>query len=146
SPIDAPQSLRPCGWERGHRSNSSVIFGDPKSLFRAIAATVAAFANTAGGTLLVGVQDDHTLEGLRAESPQARDRFVQALWNTIRDMIRPTPVLDLHFEETQGATIARLCVPRGLDPLYGMSGVVYVRRGAATVPAQPEEIQRLLEQ
>lgn len=120
--------------------------GDRRALFRAIAAAITAFANTEGGTVLVGVGDDRHVEGLRGQGPEEEDRFLQAVWNVIRDTIRPVPMVDVHLEEAKGVTVARICVPRGVDPLYCVGGVVYVRRGAETVPAQPEDIKRLLEQ
>ena len=71
---------------------------------------------------------------------------MQAVENAIRDTIRPVPKVHVHIDNVQAAMVGRICVPRGLEPVYCVGGVVYIRKGVETVPAQPEDIKRLLEQ
>lgn len=113
---------------------------------RALVRAVAAFANTDGGTIFVGIDDTGRVEGLGVKTLEEKDRWRQALLNSIREAIRPAPVVYLDFEEVGGALIAKLFVPRGDDPLYSRGGVVYVRKDAETVPAESPEIIRIVEQ
>ena len=40
--------------------------------------------------------------------------------------------------------VLRIVVPRGEDPVYLLSGVIFVRDGSSDVPAQPEDLKRLI--
>jgi ATP-dependent DNA helicase RecG len=66
--------------------------------------TIVAFANTNGGTLYIGVNDDGTIAGL----PNPDDTLLQT-GNTVRDAIRPdvTLFVDYATEIIDGKT--RLC-------------------------------------
>ncbi len=109
---------------------------DRDSLLRAI----AAFANTNDGTIFVGVSDAAEIVGLDSATP--RDKFVTGLQNAVRDRIRPSPVLDVSFEEIDGRAIARIFVPRGDQPLYCLDGRPYVRKGPQSVAADGDEVVR----
>ena len=100
--------------------------------------TVLAFANTDGGTLYIGVENDGTVRGV--DDP---DGTMLRVTNTIRDSIRPDVTLftKIGTEEIEGKTVVTVSVQRGTArPYYlGSKGIrpegVYVRQGASTVPA-----------
>ena len=71
---------------------------------------VIAFANTAGGTLYIGVENDGTVIGLN--NP---DVVLQQATNAIRDAIRPDVTLftSAAVEELDGKPIIRIEVQKG---------------------------------
>jgi hypothetical protein len=113
---------------------------------RALVKAVAGFANTNDGTIFVGVDDRGRIEGISAKTLEEKDKWRQAVLNALREAIRPAPVVDLEFEEADGTLVAKLFVPRGEEPLYSRGGVVYVRKDAETIPADPPDIIRIVEQ
>ena len=108
---------------------------------------VIAFANSDGGTILVGVDDGGRPVGL-ADVDGTRVR----IGNLIRDSIRPdVRRFVAAAEETRGGrTILRLDVQRGTArPYYWKAkGLrpegVFVRQDAASVPASEGTIRELL--
>ena len=109
--------------------------------------TVLAFANTDGGTLYIGVENDGTVRGV--DDP---DGTMLRVTNTIRDSIRPDVTLftKIGTEEIEGKTVVTVSVQRGTArPYYlGSKGIrpegVYVRQGASTVPASETAILQMI--
>lgn len=108
--------------------------------------TLVAFANTAGGTLVIGVQDDGAVVGI-ADALRDEERLA----SSIADGIRPamTPEIDLVSHE--GKTLLLVRVPHWRGPFYlrseGPQEGVYVRLGSTNRRAGPEllaELQRAL--
>jgi hypothetical protein len=114
---------------------------------RTIFKTVAAFANGHGGTIVFGIESDEaTVCGLEDIDPlRERDRLTQLA----RSMVTPAPKVEVRQYELDGKTLLALTVESGANPPYGitMPGKkdkpieFYVRRGATTFPARPEEIR-----
>ena len=109
--------------------------------------TVIAFANTDGGQIFVGVEDDGTVVG--ANDP---DGDILRITNTIRDSIRPdvTPFTDCRMEIIDGKKVVIAEVQRGTARPYYLSGKgirpegVFVRQGASTVPATETAILSMI--
>ena len=105
--------------------------------------TVVAFANTDGGDLYIGILDDGTVAGL--PSPEAT---LLQVTNAIRDSVRPdvTMFVESSIYSIEGRDIVRVTVQRGTARPYYLSGKgirpegVYVRQGAASVPATESAI------
>ncbi len=110
---------------------------------RSLLKDIAAFANTNGGTVFVGITDDRSVVGIPLSARQDRNKFEQRLLNSIRDSIRPAPPVEVHFEEVNGRTVAKIFVPPG-DQLYSLDGRFYVRRGVESVHLVDDEIRELL--
>lgn len=111
-----------------------------------ICKTLVAFANTAGGTLIIGIADDGATVGV---SNPLREE--ERLANAIADSIRPamTPEIDLVSHESKTLLLVR--VPHWRGPFYikaeGPQDGVYVRLGSTNRRAGPEllaELQRSL--
>jgi ATP-dependent DNA helicase RecG len=111
--------------------------------------TVIAFANTNGGTLYIGVNDDGTIAGL----PNPDDTLLKT-GNTIRDAIRPdvTLFVDYAAETIKGKTIIKVTVQKGTARPYYLKGKgirpegVYVRQGASSVPAAETAILNMIKE
>lgn len=99
---------------------------------------VIAFANTNGGKLYIGINDDGTIYGV-----DNVDDTMLRLTNMIRDIVRPdvTMFTDYSVEKMEHKDVIVLTVQRGTArPYYLYSkGIrpegVYVRQGASSVPA-----------
>lgn len=91
---------------------------DGKALLRAITRTVAAFANTKGGTILVGIDDRGAVEGVTATDLPDQDRRNLQIVSAVRDTVRPVPILRPHFQRFREALVLLVCVPPGAEPPY----------------------------
>lgn len=81
-------------------------------LNREVAKTLAAFLNTEGGTLLIGVRDDRSVVGIEHDfklcSKQDIDGFQLAFVDVVNAFLGADigPLVDLSFAEKEGKTIA----------------------------------------
>src|SRR3569832_2081249 len=114
------------------------------SLLEPILKTILAFANTAGGTLVIGRTDKGVLVGL-----QDVFKAEEALANGIADNIRPSIFPDIEIVTVEGKDILVVKVSHWRAPFYlksaGMPQGVYVRLGSTTRQASPAllaELQR----
>lgn len=108
---------------------------------------VLAFANTEGGTLYIGINDDGSVEGV--ENP---DAVMLQVMNMIRDTIRPdiTVAVDCSTELMENKHVVVLIIQRGVARPYYLAnkGIrpagVYVRQGASSVPASETAILQMI--
>ena len=110
----------------------------------ALAAELAALANSGGGTLLIGVNDDGSLAGL--DTAELR-RLNQMLSNASSQHVRPP--LHPHTEnvQTPAGLVMVVTVPNGLaKPYLDQQGRIWVKQGADKrhVTAR-EELQRMFQ-
>ncbi len=110
---------------------------------------VIAFANTQGGMLYIGVQNDGTVIGVdNTDAAQLR------LNNMIRDSIKPDVTMFVRYEAVMvgGKKILAVTVQKGTDrPYYlGSKGLkpsgVYVRNGTSTDPSTDTAIRRMIKE
>ena len=110
---------------------------------------VLAFANTEGGTLYIGINDDGSVEGV--ENP---DAVMLQVMNIIRDTIRPdiTVAVDCSTELMENKHVVVLIIQRGVARPYYLAnkGIrpagVYVRQGASSVPASETAILQMIKE
>lgn len=110
---------------------------------------IIAFANSDGGRLYVGVDDDGTVVGL--DDP---DGTALQISNIVRDCIKPDVTMFLHYEtiDENGKKVVAVDVQRGTDrPYYvarkGMRPEgVYVRQGYSSVPATDVAIRHMIKE
>lgn len=111
--------------------------------------TVIAFANTHGGELFIGVQDDGVVCGVSDV-----DFVMRQVICTIRDTIRPDVTLftECTADEMAGKAVVVVRVQRGTARPYYLAskGVrpegVYLRQGASTVPASEAAILKMIKE
>jgi ATP-dependent DNA helicase RecG len=108
--------------------------------------TIIAFANTAGGTLIIGRSSDGKSTGIKEVF-----RAEEALANSITDNIRPSILPDIEIATVEGKDLLVVKVPHWKAPFYlkreGVSNGVYVRLGSTSRRASPEilaELQRTI--
>lgn len=110
---------------------------------------VLAFANTEGGTLYIGINDDGSVKGV--ENP---DAVMLQVMNMIRDAIRPdiTVAVDCSTKLMENKHVVVLIIQRGVARPYYLAnkGIrpagVYVRQGASSVPASETAILQMIKE
>ena len=110
---------------------------------------VLAFANTDGGKIYIGINDDGSIQGV--DNP---DTVMLQAMNMIRDAIRPdvTVSVECDTESMQGKNVVVLTIQRGTARPYYLAskGIrpagVYVRQGASSVPASETAILQMIKE
>jgi len=102
---------------------------------------IAAMLNTkAGGIVFYGVDDDGIIQG----TDSTRQKFDQALHNSVRNTISPAATIKLHSVPVMGTDIFVIVVPPwNKRDVYQYDGRIYLRKGTNVFYARPEELQRL---
>lgn len=110
---------------------------------------VVAFANTDGGKIYIGINDDGSVQGV-----QNTDGTMLRITNMIRDVVRPdvTMFTECTLEEIDGQLVIVVNVQRGTARPYYLSGKgvrpegVYIRQGASSVPASETAILNMIKE
>jgi len=98
---------------------------------------VAAFASSRGGMILVGVDDQGNIVGVR---DWAQD--VDRLQNFIHEFIFPVPSFVISVIEIDGMDIISILVEKGDQPAYAFKNQYYYRNGNSSQQMQAYEVQR----
>jgi len=109
--------------------------------------TVIAFANTSGGVLFIGINDDKSIAGVK--NP---DESLLQITNMMRSAIKPDVTLftECSIEKIKKAVVIVVTVQRGTACPYYLAGKgirpegVFVRQGASTVPATETAILAMI--
>ncbi|MCO6559447.1 MAG: putative DNA binding domain-containing protein [Bifidobacterium sp.] len=111
--------------------------------------TLTAFANTDGGTIYIGIEDTGQVTGL-ANPDETMRQATQAAANAIRPDI--ISFISITTETMERRQIVKVEVGRGTDRPYYLSDKglrpagVYVRSGAASIPASETAILDMIRQ
>lgn len=110
-----------------------------------LAAEMAAFANSSGGIIYIGVSDSGELAGLM---PADVGRINQLISNAASQLIRsPLNVQTSNVRLGNGKLVIVLAVPKGLDkPYFDKNGVIWLKTGADKRRVNSkEELRRLFQ-
>ena len=105
---------------------------------------VVAFANTDGGTVYVGIDNEGNTVGVADF-----DREYTRITNGIRDAIAPDVTMCVRVSAGDGNTV-QIAVSEGANKPYYIKSKglkpsgVFVRQGASAVPASPEQIRQMI--
>lgn len=110
---------------------------------------IIAFANTNGGTLYIGIEDDGAIVGV-ADA----DKVTLQINNMVRDSIKPDVTMFVRYEtqNLDGKQIIAVTVQKGTSRPYYLSskglkpGGVYVRNGTASDPATDTAIRKMIKE
>ena len=109
----------------------------------AVIADVCAFANTNGGTLYIGLNNDPKKPVTGVPNPELS---ITQLDKEISTRITPPLLCSIDVHETNGKKVLRILIPRGDDPPYAVDdNKVYVRDEAETGLAVRDEIVSLVQ-
>ncbi len=110
-----------------------------------LAAEMAAFANSDGGTIFIGVADDGSMPGLDAMDVA---RLNQLISNAASQLVRsPLMVRTENVPVESGRVVIVLTVPKGIDkPYFDKNGVIWLKTGADKRRVNSkEELRRLFQ-
>jgi ATP-dependent DNA helicase RecG len=112
---------------------------------RALAKEIVAFANLAGGRVLLGVEDDGSIVGV------TRPKLEEWVMTACRDKIRPEliPYFELIRDVEPGKDVAIVQVDRGWSVhhvWHNNHRTYYIRVGTQSREASQEELERLFQQ
>ncbi len=120
----------------GQRIEYKLTLTQPEILARVI----ASFANTQGGKIIIGVDDELNIVGLTDEVIAKAPKLVaQAL-----QLLRPHPLLNYHIEEIDGKSLFVIEVQTNQAPIMTDDQRYYTRRGASNVLMEEDLIARLV--
>jgi hypothetical protein len=107
-----------------------------KELEHEILKTVAAFFNTDGGTLFIGVDDNHKVLGLENDfktlgKRQNRDAYENWLTTLLLEEFGKdkAPLIQIGFCELEGKEICRVATKPSPKPIYEKDGNFFIRPG-----------------
>jgi hypothetical protein len=109
----------------------------PKHIGVSALKTIAAFLNTDGGTLLIGVADDHSIPGIEDEIKAifkgSRDNFLLHFKNLLKENIGPDfyPLIDHHIVVIDDVQVLRVDVKASNEECF-IGEDFYVRTNPAT--------------
>ncbi len=110
---------------------------------------VIAFANTDGGKIYIGINDNGTVSGVSDV-----DDTMLRVTNMVRDVVRPdvTMFMDCDVETIDDKQVIVVTIQRGTSRPYYLHGKgvrpegVYVRQGASSVPASQTMILNMIKE
>ncbi len=125
---------------------------DDAHITHAVLKTIAAFLNTEGGDLLIGVADNGQVLGIDHDGFDSEDKYtlhlMQVVLNGLGD--RAGTCVDPRTQVVQGKTVCLVACKRSPEPVYltwkglekSTAGDFYVRNGPRTDRLEPESAER----
>jgi len=116
---------------------------DDRVVTHAVLKTIAAFLNTEGGDLLIGVADDGSIVGIERDQLESDDKFMRHLAQVVRNGLgdRAGTCIDPKTQIVQGKTVCVVSCRRSPEPVFlrwkgveaSSGGDFFVRSGPGTV-------------
>lgn len=120
---------------------------DDKKKAAELVKAVISFANTAGGTIFIGVTDDAEVEGIEAHIPHDKrkaETFESDYFSKIRTLLQQKlnriPVMEIRKERIGDKTVFIIQVEEGgAKPYFNIqTNEMFVRRGASDIRPNPD--------
>jgi ATP-dependent DNA helicase RecG len=93
------------------------------SKVRELTEEICAFANAAGGVLLIGVDDRNVIQGIKIDNSKR-----SSIQNSIKE-ISPNLLCQIDYVKVDGKEICVIDVPSGPNKPYVLGGAIFVRIG-----------------
>lgn len=106
----------------------------------ALVREIAAFSNTNSGNLFIGVDDNGEVVGLKERTTKEKDLLCQKIRNLTVQNIKPAVLPEVEFVEHEDKLVLQLFIPRGIELLYYVNNVVYIRHIDSALKAKPEDV------
>jgi type I restriction enzyme, R subunit len=127
---------------------------DDKVITHAVLKPIAAFLNTEGGDLLIGVADDGSIIGIERDQLESDDKFMRHLAQVGRNGLgdRAGTCIDPKTQIVHGKTVCVVSCQRSPEPVFlkwkGMEAVLdgdfFVRSGPGTVKLPPNSAKEYI--
>jgi hypothetical protein len=138
-----------CGQEYERRRwNLKEDRQDDKGVTHAVLKTIAAFLNTEGGDLLIGVADDGSIIGIERDQLESDAKFIRHLAQVVRNGLgdRAGTCIGPKTQVVDGKTVCVASCQRSPEPVFlkwkGLEtppdGDLFVRSGPGTVKLPPD--------
>ncbi len=125
------------------REGTRLDFKQDLSSMKRVLETVCSFLNTAGGTLVVGVEDQ-TRVVLGLDDVEKQE---EKLANAVASAIDPQPTVQLEIATHEGRDLLLLRAAYAAGPFFlkdkGREKGTFVRIGSNSLPASPEKVAEL---
>lgn len=132
-----------------HGEDSTRQFKQDIRNAQSLASEMAAFANSNGGTLFIGVADDSSTPGIsKQEVARINQLISNAASQLVQSLVRsPLTVTTKNIALKNGRLIIVLTVPKGIDkPYFDKNGVIWLKTGADKRRVNSkEELRRLFQ-
>jgi type I restriction enzyme R subunit len=125
---------------------------DDKFVTHAVLKTIAAFLNTEGGDLLIGVADDGSIVGIEKDQLETDDKFMRHLAQVVRNGLgdRAGTCIDPKTQIIDGRTVCVVSCQRSPEPVFlkwrgletSPEGDFFVRSGPGTVKLPPDSAKQ----
>jgi ATP-dependent DNA helicase RecG len=119
--------------------NSFVEFKEERVHPESLAKEMAAFANTEGGAIFIGVNDDGSIGGV------ARPDLEEWVFNIARNNVKPALLPLFEMIVLPDKKIARVLVNKDTAGPFSVSGKYYIRAGSTSRECSKEELGRLFQ-
>jgi len=116
--------------------------------------TIAAFLNTEGGDLLIGVADDGSVVGIENDQLENDDKFMLHLAQVVRNGLgdRAGTCIDPKMQTVQGKSVCVVTCQRSPEPVFlrwkgieaPAEGEFFVRSGPRTDRLPPESAKEYI--
>ena len=132
------------------RTNLHTGLKDSKMEFMVLK-TIAAFVNSSGGTLIIGVKDDGDPIGIGVDNFKDEDKMNLHLVNLMKDKIDGEISIYAHpnFDDYRDHRVLKVECLKGRSPMFvkeGNTEKFFVRHGAATIGLSTSEIPNYLKE
>ena len=127
---------------------------DPKIVTHAVLKTIAAFLNTEGGDLLIGVADDRSIVGIGPDAFDSEDKFMLHLSHVVGSGLgdRAGTCIDPKMQVVQGKAICLVSCQRSPEPVFlkwkgtekHEGGDFFVRSGPGTTKLEPDSAKEYI--
>ena len=127
---------------------------DDRAITHALLKTIAAFLNTEGGDLLIGVADNGSIVGIEQDRLESDDKFMRHLAQVVRNGLgdRAGTCIDPKTQIVQGKTVCLVSCQRSPEPVFlkwkgaeeHPDGDFYVRSGPGTVKLSLESAKEYI--
>ena len=127
---------------------------DNRFVTHAVLKTIAAFLNTEGGDLLIGVADDGSIIGIERDQLESDDKFTLHLAQVVRNGLgdRAGTCIDPKTQIVQGKTVCVASCQRSPEPVFlrwkgvkaATEGDFFVRSGPGTVKLSPDSAREYI--
>nr|NQU89855.1 ATP-binding protein [Bacteroidota bacterium] len=113
--------------------------------------TMAAFLNSDGGDLLIGVEDDGNIIGIEADGFVNDDKFLLHVWALIKSSMGQeiSPYIKTTLEKFNGKTVCRVNCAKSPKPIFlrqkGFDEALFIRSGPGTVSLEISEALKYIQ-